>query len=252
VNKGAQQKELKHIIENTREVVEAMRDIFGDEVLQISQNIETSETELKKQKSGKSNIAAAPMDDQEYQVMSLDDLKSIVSSCTKCALCESRTQTVFGEGSSTAAVMFIGEAPGREEDRTGEPFVGRAGQLLTKILAAINFKRDEVFIANILKCRPPKNRDPKPEEVAECEPYLITQIEKIQPKIICALGRVSANTLLKTDLSLKVLREDVHTYHGIPLIATYHPAALLRNPHWKRAAWEDVKKLRKMYEELTG
>jgi len=130
----------------------------------------------------------------------------------------------------------------------GKPFVGRAGQLLDKIIQAIHFTREQVYIANILKCRPPNNRDPEPEEIAQCEPHLVRQIELIQPKIICALGRIAGQTLLKTSESLGRLREKVHRYHSVKLIVTYHPAALLRNPQWKRPAWEDMKRLRREYD----
>ena len=159
---------------------------------------------------------------------------------------------MFGVGNPNAEVVLIGEAPGADEDAQGEPFVGRAGQLLNKILEAIHFKREEVYICNILKCRPPNNRDPLPEEVEQCEPYLWKQLELIKPKIILCLGRISAQVLLKTTDTLTKLRESVHDYRGIPLIVTYHPAALLRNPNWKRPAWEDVQKLRKMYDEMKG
>jgi DNA polymerase len=147
--------------------------------------------------------------------------------------------------------MFIGEAPGRDEDQQGKPFVGRAGQLLTKIIEAIQFQREDVFIANILKCRPPDNRDPQPEEAEACLPYLGIQIQLIQPKIICALGRVAAQTLLQTTTPLGKLRGRFHDFHGTKLIVTYHPAALLRNPNFKRPTWEDVQLLRKEYDRLS-
>jgi DNA polymerase len=175
-----------------------------------------------------------------------------VSVCQKCALHKSRTNTVFGVGNPDAGVVFVGEAPGRDEDLRGEPFVGRAGQLLNKILAAIGFRREDIYIANVLKCRPPENRDPAADEVVHCEPYLIRQLEIIEPRVICALGRIAAQTLLKTSSSLTSMRTEVHDYHGIPMVATYHPAALLRNPNWKRPAWEDVQKLRALYDELGG
>jgi DNA polymerase len=174
-----------------------------------------------------------------------------VSICTKCVLHESRTQTVFGVGNPDANVVFVGEAPGRDEDLKGEPFVGRAGQLLTKILAAIGFERDDVYIANVLKCRPPNNRDPLPDEVGHCEPYLLAQLDIIQPRVICALGKHAAQTLLKTNAALGRLRGTVHDYNGIPMIVTYHPAALLRNSQWKRPTWEDVQKLRALHDELV-
>jgi len=167
-------------------------------------------------------------------------LEQAVRACTKCALHTTRTQTVFGVGSRSARWMFIGEAPGADEDRQGEPFVGRAGQLLNAMLFAIGLKREEVFIANVLKCRPPGNRDPQPEEVAQCEPYLIRQIELIQPRLIVALGRHAAHSLLKTEMPLSKLRGQRLSYHGTPLIVTYHPAYLLRTPTDKRKVWEDL------------
>jgi len=180
----------------------------------------------------------------------LDALNSSICECQKCVLGGTRIKFVFGVGNPHAEVVLIGEAPGADEDAQGEPFVGRAGQLLNKILEAIHFKREEVYICNILKCRPPNNRDPLPGEVEQCEPYLWKQLEIIKPKIILCLGRISAQVLLKTTDSLTKLREGVHDYRGIPLLVTYHPAALLRNPAWKRPTWEDVQKLRKMYDEM--
>jgi uracil-DNA glycosylase family 4 len=174
-----------------------------------------------------------------------------IKDCKKCHLYKTRTNFVFGAGSQDAKVMFIGEAPGREEDLRGEPFVGRAGQLLDNILAAIKFTRDEVYIANILKCRPPENRDPLPDEIEMCEPYLLEQIKIIRPKIICALGRISAQALLKTKQTLGQLRGKIHDYNGIKFLVTYHPAALLRYPQYKRATWDDVRLLRKEYDKLS-
>jgi DNA polymerase len=147
-------------------------------------------------------------------------------------------------------VVFVGEAPGRHEDEQGEPFVGRAGMLLNDILKAIGFARGDVYICNILKCRPPENRDPERDEVDACEPFLKRQLEILRPKVICCLGRHAAMTLLDTRASLRNLREAVHFYEGIPVMATYHPAALLRNPHWKRDTWDDVRKLRALHDAL--
>ncbi|MCP4581193.1 MAG: uracil-DNA glycosylase [candidate division Zixibacteria bacterium] len=180
----------------------------------------------------------------------LDDLYSAICDCQKCALGQTRTRFVFGVGNPEADIMFVGEAPGAEEDRLGEPFVGRAGKLLDKILAAMKLSRDDVFIANILKCRPPNNRDPKPEEAQVCELYLHKQIQLIKPKIVCCLGRISAQRLLQTDMSLGKMRDKWFDYHGTLLTATYHPAALLRNPHFKRPTWEDMQKILKKLEEL--
>ena len=183
----------------------------------------------------------------------LDAINREVAPCTQCKLARTRTQTVFGTGSPDAGVVFVGEAPGREEDERGEPFVGRAGQLLNDILKAIGLRREDVYICNILKCRPPENRDPEGDEVEACEPYLKRQLEIIDPAVICCLGRHAAHTLLRTNATLGALREQVHFYGSVPVIVTYHPAALLRNPHWKRPAWDDVRKLRALYDALqTG
>jgi len=181
---------------------------------------------------------------------SLAELEGMIHDCRKCPLGDTRTRFVFGVGNPRADVVLVGEAPGAEEDKQGEPFVGRAGQLLNKILEAVDFKREDVFICNILKCRPPNNRDPLPSEVEQCEPYLHKQLSLLQPKVMLALGRVAAQTLLRTGDSLTKLRASVHSYQGIPLMVTYHPAALLRNPNWKRPTWEDVQKFRALYDEI--
>ncbi|MCD4829982.1 MAG: uracil-DNA glycosylase [Candidatus Cloacimonetes bacterium] len=173
-----------------------------------------------------------------------------IQSCQRCKLHEGRNYVVYGEGSATARLMIIGEGPGAEEDRTGKPFIGRAGQLLTKMLAAIHIDRQDVYIANIVKCRPPGNRDPRREEVEACLPYLREQIELIRPGVILLLGRVAARTLLGIDQSLGAYRKRVHEFAGVPVYVTYHPAALLRTPAWKRAAWEDLQRLEKHYNNL--
>ena len=167
-------------------------------------------------------------------------LRAAVAACTRCPLHRSRTQTVFGVGSTEADWLIIGEAPGVEEDRRGEPFVGRAGKLLDEMLRAIGAARDTVFIANILKCRPPQNRDPKPDEAAACRGYLEQQIELVEPKIILAVGRIAAQQLLHTDAPVGRLRGRVHRLGRTPLIVTYHPAYLLRSPVQKRKAWDDL------------
>jgi len=171
-------------------------------------------------------------------------LERLVSTCRKCALCETRTQTVFADGSPKAKLVFVGEAPGRDEDAKGVPFVGRAGQLLDKMIAAIDLKREEVYICNVLKCRPPENRTPQPNEVEQCLPYLEQQIALLKPALICALGLSAAQALLNSKGSMTSLRGRTFEYRGIPLIPTYHPAALLRNPALKREAWEDMKRVR--------
>ncbi len=192
-------------------------------------------------------------DSQESTSSTLADIAAQVQQCTKCALAETRIKTVFGEGSPHADLVFVGEAPGADEDRTGHPFVGRAGQLLTDIIEkGFKMRRDEVFICNVLKCRPPGNRNPSPDEVLQCEPYLVRQLEILRPKVICALGGVAATTLLKTDMSVGRLRGSWHNYHNIPLRVTYHPAYLLRNENDKGKAWADVKEiLRLLRGEVT-
>lgn len=173
--------------------------------------------------------------------LSWEALQEKVKDCHACGLAQTRTQTVFGVGDPNADWLFVGEAPGAEEDRRGEPFVGAAGQLLDNMLAAIRIKRGEnVYIANVLKCRPPGNRDPQPDEVRQCDGYLKRQVELIQPKLIIALGRFAAQTLLETDASISSLRGKLHLYQGVPLIVTYHPAYLLRNLNDKAKAWEDL------------
>lgn len=173
-----------------------------------------------------------------------------ICECQKCPLGNTRTEFVFGVGDPHASLLLVGEAPGAEEDKQGEPFVGRAGKLLDKILAAINLNRNKgVYICNVLKCRPPSNRDPLRSEVEECEPYLLHQIHLIKPKLIVALGRVAGQTLLNVDNSLKSLRNTFHDYHGTPLIVTYHPAALLRNQDLKRPTWEDFKIIKDFIEK---
>lgn len=170
-----------------------------------------------------------------------ESLERCVAACTACALHQSRTQTVFGVGNREAQWMIIGEAPGEQEDLRGEPFVGPAGMLLNEMLRAIGLSREQVYIANILKCRPPRNRDPQADEAAACEGYLKRQVALIQPRIILAVGRIAAQNLLKTNLAIGKLRGQVHRYEQIPLVVTYHPAYLLRTPTEKRRAWDDLR-----------
>jgi uracil-DNA glycosylase family 4 len=187
---------------------------------------------------GRSAAATAPVgaDGPDW-----DALAETVRGCRLCGLCETRTQTVFGVGDRKARLMVIGEAPGAEEDRQGEPFVGRAGILLNAMLRAAGFERGEVFIANVLKCRPPHNRDPSEEESSRCLPYLRRQIELVAPDAILCVGRIAAQRLLGTDQALSRLRGRVHDVGGVPVVVTYHPAYLLRSPDEKRKAWEDLK-----------
>ncbi|MGV8056780.1 MAG: uracil-DNA glycosylase [Smithellaceae bacterium] len=176
------------------------------------------------------------------------DLNSICTKMAGCQLCplgKTRHNLVFGDGNPHAKVVFVGEAPGADEDEQGLPFVGRAGQLLTKIIEAMGLSRKDVYICNILKCRPPNNRNPLPEEIAACEPFLKQQLKSISPRIICALGTFAAKTLLKTEVPISVLRGRFHSYEGIKLMPTYHPAYLLRNPGAKKIVWEDVQLIMK-------
>lgn len=181
-------------------------------------------------------------------------LRAEVASCRLCGLCEARTQTVFGVGDTAARWLVIGEAPGEQEDLAGEPFVGPAGQLLDKMLLAIDLPRSSVFIANILKCRPPGNRDPRPEEVTQCLPYLTRQIRLIEPTLILCVGRIAAQTLLQTDTPLGRLRGRVHAFGPLqtPVIVTYHPSYLLRTPGEKRQAWQDLKFARQTFDQLSA
>jgi len=180
----------------------------------------------------------------------LEDLRAELGDCRRCKLHSGRTQIVFGVGNPRAKLVFVGEAPGRDEDLQGEPFVGQAGQLLTKIIQAIQLKREEVYIANIIKCRPPENRNPEPDEIAACEPFLVKQLQVIQPRLICALGTFAAQTLLKSEEKISALRGRFHQYQEIPVMPTYHPAYLLRNASRKREVWEDMKKIKQEYDKL--
>lgn len=183
---------------------------------------------------------------------SLEELHRQIAGCTKCVLHKGRNKFVFGVGNPNAKVMCVGEGPGAEEDKQGYPFVGRAGKLLTDILNAIKFSRDDVFIANIVKCRPPGNRTPSPVEMDTCLPYLLKQIELIKPKLILCLGLTAAQGLLKRRESLTNMRGKIFDFHGAKAMVTYHPAALLRNPQWKRATWEDVQQFRKIFDEIEN
>jgi uracil-DNA glycosylase len=179
-----------------------------------------------------------------YQTGSLEELRAAIGDCRRCKLCAGRTNLVFGVGNPNARLMFVGEGPGRDEDLQGEPFVGRAGQLLTDIITkGMGLKREDVYIANVVKCRPPENRNPEPDEVAACEPFLKKQIELIHPEIIVGLGKFAVQTLLKSKMPITKLRGQWHSYLGIKLMPTFHPAYLLRNPVDKKLVWEDIKKV---------
>ena len=209
------------------------RELFGNEIFLQLKNYSIIGDNSQKKKKRKSN---------SYDLISFNDE---IKNCLKCDLGKTRKNFVFGVGDFNASLLLVGEAPGEQEDLNGEPFVGRAGKLLDKMLTAINRSREnDVFICNVLKCRPPDNRDPSKEEISKCEPYLVNQIDLIQPKLIVALGRVAGKTLLGVDKSLKDMRNTIHSYHGTNLIVTYHPAALLRNSNWKPDAWNDFKWIR--------
>ncbi|UCG63300.1 MAG: uracil-DNA glycosylase [Candidatus Zixiibacteriota bacterium] len=198
------------------------------------------------------DLFSQPHADKEApQFDSIESHCEAICNCQLCPLGATRNKFVYGVGHPKADLLFIGEAPGAEEDRLGEPFVGRAGQLLDRILAAMKLSRQQVYIANIIKCRPPNNRDPQPDEMAKCFPYLDEQIRLIKPKIICALGRVSGQVLLKTTTPLGRLRKQWHDYQGIPLLVTYHQAALLRFPSYKKDTWEDMQMLKAKLDSLS-
>ncbi len=241
-------KELLNLLNDQKE-------IFGDYLFEEI----VIDTSVLPVQSSKNNIVSDTVNsyninsqnvEESNNYNSLTDFENAISNCQKCSLGKSRDKFVFGSGNSNADVMIIGEAPGADEDKQGKPFVGRAGKLLTDILKAINFERDEVFIANILKCRPPSNRNPLPEEMNECTPYLYKQIEMIKPKVILCLGLVAAHYLIDDKLSLTKMRGNTYEIKGVKTMVTYHPAALLRNPNWKRGCWNDVQQFKKLYESL--
>jgi len=231
--------------------------MFGENLITTTQNLSGRES-MTKNSAGKPQETElfdqlpSPASEPWISARDLPELNSAICQCMKCSLGESRTKFVFGVGNPDASLLIIGEAPGADEDRQGEPFVGRAGQLLNKILEAIQFRREDVFICNILKCRPPNNRAPVAEEVEQCIPYLRKQISLVRPKVILCLGLVAAGHLLGSRESLSRLRGKVHSYENTPVMVTYHPAALLRNPNWKRPAWEDVQAVRKLHDELVA
>lgn len=236
------------LFRNIENYLKAQKEIYGDTVyIDFADAINNKSTVSPE--SAESNSAGFGTD--WINAGCIDEMRQQIISCPNCALSNSRKNLVFGTGNPKADIMIIGEAPGADEDVQGKPFVGRAGQLLTKMLEAINLDRErDCFIANILKCRPPNNRDPLPAEVEKCEPYLIKQIELIKPEFILALGRIAANTLLKSKYAMGDIRGKLYKYQDIKMLVTYHPAALLRNPEWKKAAWEDLKYLRKLYDEF--
>jgi len=178
----------------------------------------------------------------------LDAVREELGECTRCSLSSSRKNIVFGKGNPHASLVFVGEAPGGDEDVAGEPFVGEAGQLLTRIIQSIKLRREDVYICNVIKCRPPKNRDPKPEEIESCFPFLKKQLEVIRPRLICALGKFAAQTLLGTAEKISKLRGKIFEFQHIKVVPTFHPASLLRNPEWKREVWQDMQLIQKLLE----
>ena len=230
------------VLNNVQRYLMQQEDLFGNIV----------RDEKAAPEKGAAAAAKAFPDEPWVAADSLDALNTQICECLKCPLGQTRTRFVFGVGDPHSKVVFIGEAPGADEDAQGEPFVGRAGQLLNKILAAVGLKREEVYICNILKCRPPNNRDPQPSEMETCTPYLLRQIDLIKPEFIICLGRISAQWLLETNASLSALRGKFHAYRGSKLMVTYHPAALLRNPNWKRPTWDDMKMFKSAYEEMMA
>jgi uracil-DNA glycosylase family 4 len=239
---------------NKKEIIKSLKlqqEIFGDELF-ISKK-KRSATVVKEPLTLFEEPQLFPEEKEDWEkAKTLDELEKLICNCTKCRLYKGRNKFVFGTGNPNADVMVIGEGPGAEEDKQGLPFVGRAGQLLTDMLKAIKFEREEVFIGNVVKCRPPENRTPMQDEMETCMPYLKKQVELIKPKLILCLGLTAAKGLLRKRESLGELRGKVFEYEGAKVIVTYHSAALLRNPHWKKDCWEDLKKFRKIFEELTG
>ncbi len=202
---------------------------------------------------GVPDAVTAAGEDETGAAANLRQLREILGECHRCQLSQGRTQIVYGTGDPDADVMFVGEGPGRDEDLQGEPFVGRAGQLLTDIITkGMKLRREDVYIANVVKCRPPQNRDPEPDEVASCEPFLIRQIELVKPRAIIALGKFAAQTLLRSTAPISRLRGQWHDYHGIRLMPTFHPAYLLRNPGDKKLVWEDIKSVLRELGTVVG
>ncbi len=235
------------------EAIKDQKNIFGDNLYE-NLDFNTISNSIKESKIVKESteqyMPNSSLFENFAQCSTLESLYDSIHKCQKCVLGKTRTNFVFGTGNPNSDVMIIGEAPGAEEDKQGVPFVGRAGKLLTDILKAINFDREDVYIANILKCRPPNNRNPLPAEMTECTPYLFKQIDLVKPKAILLLGLIAAGSLLNSKLSLTKLRGIIHEVNGTKAIVTYHPAALLRNPNWKRGCWEDVQQFRKLVDSI--
>ena len=254
--------EFREIVSQTRDYLEFYRELGLTEIggslrsVPASEEITLPVPELSVQNKVESSITMSPKkiisgDLFEEKIVktansneTLQDIRTDIGDCTRCRLCEARTNIVFGEGNPNAELMFVGEGPGAEEDKQGRPFVGRSGQLLTKIIESIGYKREDCYIANVVKCRPPENRTPQPDEIATCEGFLFRQLAIIKPKVVVALGLPSAQTLLKTKQSISALRGRFHDFQDAKLMPTFHPAYLLRSPDKKREVWEDMKKVR--------
>jgi DNA polymerase len=234
--------ELQHLVGALRNHVASQKDAYNP----VSRLTMKREHIPRREEEGLSAVKSAAKAGAGKTSLTLAGVREELGECTRCPLHRTRRNLVFGEGSAGAKLVFVGEAPGEEEDNQGRPFVGRAGQLLTKIIDAMGLKREEVYICNILKCRPPGNRNPKEDEIATCEPFLMKQLEAINPEIICALGTFAAKTLLRTESPISAIRGKFHDYQGRKLMPTYHPAYLLRNPDAKKLVWEDVQKIMKI------
>jgi len=225
-----------------------MNNDFTEELLTVVDSLSVAIARDREEKRSLSYLTTPATGEKRQSpssILSLEDVRREMENCQRCPLHTERKNVVFGSGDPQASLVFVGEAPGADEDEQGLPFVGRAGQLLTKIIEAMGIRREDVYITNILKCRPPNNRNPLPAEIQVCEPFLVRQLMAISPKIICALGTFAVKTLLKKETPITVMRGTFHDYHGIPLMPTYHPAYLLRNPSAKRHVWEDVQQIMK-------
>jgi DNA polymerase len=262
--------DINKIIDDTRKYLENVKSFYpfnvylnNDAIKHVNETVVKEEkVEYKAQPSGEKLISPKTVIEkdlfgnevtvkEDWQFAeSLEEMNVKICNCLKCALGSTRTKFVFGVGNPKADIVLVGEAPGANEDKQGLPFVGEAGKLLNRILASIELKREEVYICNILKCRPPGNRNPLPEEIELCEPYLKYQLNLIKPKLILALGKFAAETLLNLNQPLNKMRGKVHYYNGIRTMVTFHPAALLRNFQWKRPTWEDMQQFKKLYDEL--
>jgi uracil-DNA glycosylase family 4 len=244
--------EVSAFLNEVKRYLMQQEDLFGNIVYSEAKGLSSRKGKEKRPAGDEALEKLRAIGEPWVGAKTLEDLDSVICTCVKCPLGYSRNKFVFGVGDPHADVVLIGEAPGAEEDAQGEPFVGRAGQLLNKILEAVGMRREEVYICNIIKCRPPENREPLPSEMETCVPYLWKQLDLIKPKIILCLGRVAAQVLLKTNDGLNKLRGKVFDYQGSKVLITYHPAALLRNPGWKRPTWEDMQFFKKIYDEARN